>query len=186
MSDPLDAHAYDPPQSSLLPDEARTTADDASRSSRFVAASIDAVLQMAIYFPLMSLLGRLELSEASAVPPETAGEVFGALFTLPALVDVFIDNALSLALFVTLHGYLLADRGQTIGKRMLGIRIVGVDGRLVSFTRVFWIREASLYAVAVVPVVGSFVVLFELLLIFGSARRCGHDHLAGTRVVVAD
>jgi hypothetical protein len=36
------------------------------------------------------------------------------------------------------------------------------------------------------PFVGSLIAVLDLLFIFGPSRRCLHDQVAGTRVVLVD
>lgn len=71
-----------------------------------------------------------------------------------------------------------AASGQTIGKMALGVRVVGLDGRIVPIPtalRRFGGQLASLFALGLgfVPVITD------------SDRRAFHDRLAGTRVVDA-
>lgn len=76
--------------------------------------------------------------------------------------------------------YLLSSFGQTIGKRMLGIRIVRNDGSRASLGRIFLLR--ILVPAAINAGCGLFG-LVDALFIFAADRRCVHDHLADTKVV---
>lgn len=77
------------------------------------------------------------------------------------------------ALFLLLHGWLLATRGQTIGKLLVKTRILAVrDGRLLPFGRLLGLRYLSSWVVSVIPVVqllGISDVLFSFWA--GSALR---------------
>jgi len=42
-----------------------------------------------------------------------------------------------------------------------------------------------MYLISAIPVVGSFFVLIDTLLVFRADRRCVHDLIAGTKVVKA-
>jgi len=95
-----------------------------------------------------------------------------------------------LLLLVLVQGYLLVRRGQTIGKMMCGIRIVGLDAsRSVSPGRLLFLRPLmglALLARSNPPFVAQLMLLLlvaDALMIFSADRRCLHDHLAGTRVV---
>ena len=76
--------------------------------------------------------------------------------------------------------YLSATANQSIGKRLLKIRVARTDGSRVSVFRILILRN-------VVPqALGAICNLFGLVdavFIFGDARRCVHDYLADTIVV---
>lgn len=93
-------------------------------------------------------------------------------------------SLVSLIGFLVLHGYLLHKSGQTIGKRLLGIRIVSAsDGQLVSLGKIFGLRYVPIQIAGVIPVVGQILPLLDVLFIFREDRRCLHDFIAGTKVV---
>jgi uncharacterized RDD family membrane protein YckC len=71
--------------------------------------------------------------------------------------------------------------GQTIAKKMMGIKVVRRDGSPVSLGRIFWLRNVVNTLLGIIPLYG----LIDLLLIFGEERQCVHDKLADTIVVVA-
>lgn len=80
--------------------------------------------------------------------------------------------------------YLLVEKGQTIGKKTMGIRIVDYNaGTLVGAGRVAGVRGAIPFLVALIPYVGWLLALGDVLFLFGKERRCVHDRLAGTKVV---
>ena len=71
---------------------------------------------------------------------------------------------------------LVAVTGRTIGKSVMGIRVVGADGRRLSAARS--LLRTIAYLVSLLPVFAGFAwVLFD------RDRRAWHDHLAGSRVV---
>ncbi len=82
--------------------------------------------------------------------------------------------------------YLVATVGQTIGKRMLGLRIVRLDGGPIGFVNGVVLRTWVLGVLAVIPFVGTVLSLADAVMIFGADRRCLHDYLAGSRVVRAE
>ena len=100
--------------------------------------------------------------------------------------DLLQLSLVSLLGFLVLHGYLLHKYGQTIGKRLLGIRIVSAtDGQLVSLGKIFGLRYVPIQIAGVIPVIGNILPLIDVLFIFREDRRCLHDFIAGTRVVKA-
>lgn len=90
-----------------------------------------------------------------------------------------------MTMFALIHGWLLATRGQTLGKLMLKLRIVRSNGERASLARLLGLRYALGTAIGIVPLVGWLYVLVDLLLIFRESRQCLHDNIADTIVVVA-
>jgi uncharacterized RDD family membrane protein YckC len=99
-----------------------------------------------------------------------------------------------IAVMLALNGYLLSRRGQSVGKLLTKIQIVDVaDGKLLPFLRVYvyrhlWVLPLSIL-VNLIP--GSFddlivnvVFLVDAVMIFGNERRCLHDYIAGSKVVL--
>jgi uncharacterized RDD family membrane protein YckC len=98
--------------------------------------------------------------------------------------DLLSLSLVSLIGFLVLHGYLLHTSGQTIGKRLLGIRIVSAtDGQIISLGRVFGLRYVPIQIASVLPAIGNILPLLDVLFIFREDRRCLHDLIAGTKVV---
>ncbi len=129
---------------------------------------IDSAVLAAVIVPILMLTGGLAPSWDS----------------LP-LADRVFAVVTGWAVFLGLNGYLLFTRGQTVGKSVLKTRIVGLNGALPPFSRVFLLRYLLPGLFSYLPIVG-FIPGIGILLIFGRDRRCLHDYLAGTRVVMAD
>ena len=75
--------------------------------------------------------------------------------------------------------YLLSTVGQTIGKRMLNIKIIKLDGTNGGFMTNVLMREILNGLIGVIPLYG----LVDILFIFSEEQRCIHDHIATTRVI---
>lgn len=86
-------------------------------------------------------------------------------------------------LFALGQWFLLATSGQTIGKKLLMMRIVTDDGQLPGFVRAVVMRNWVCRLLCSVPLAGPWFALVDVLFIFSSSRKCLHDHIAGTRVV---
>lgn len=98
--------------------------------------------------------------------------------------DLLQLSLVTLIGFLVVNGYLLHKYGQSIGKRLLGIRIVAAtDGQLVSLNKIFGLRYVPMQLVGVVPFVGTVLPILDVLFIFREDRRCLHDLIAGTKVV---
>ena len=164
---------YSPPQTQDLTAREDVSGQLADRWPRLLAAIVDGILQIAIMFPLAYFAGLFDEIRRSA----SAGEP--APFSVYALLLVF-----GILIFWLLHGYLLATQGQTIGKRLLKIRIVGTDDGKVSVAKLLFLRQLPVQVLSILPV-AMYLVWIDILFIFGKSRRCVHDRLAGTKVVAA-
>lgn len=89
-----------------------------------------------------------------------------------------------IAVFIGINASRLRERGQTIGKSALGIRIVTEDGEIPALTTSIK-RFGFMSAIGVIPVAGSLFSLANVLCIFRGSRQCLHDNIASTRVVNA-
>lgn len=85
--------------------------------------------------------------------------------------------------FVVYQFVLLYRSGQTVGKKIVGIRIVRSDGSRASFPRLLFLRYGVPTLIGMIPYVGWIFSLADPLFIFGESRRCLHDMLADTIVV---
>ena len=102
-----------------------------------------------------------------------------------SLQETLLWLAFTLVAYLLLNGYLLQRRGQSLGKWMLGIRIVDAGSNaLPPLWRLYLVRYLPQMLVAMIPLAGGFLILINDLFIFRADRRCGHDWIAGTRVVV--
>ena len=95
--------------------------------------------------------------------------ITGVLFCIWAIITI---------LFV-------ARNGQSIGKRICGIKVVRTDGSKASFWRIFLLRNLVNGIPSVIPIVSSIYFLVDSLMIFSESRQCLHDKIASTIVVKA-
>lgn len=138
---------------------------DASRWARLGAALIDGIIAFAVLGPLMYVTG-------------------GFVRNLP-FATLLAYHALGFVLYVALHGVFLKRNGQTIGKKLVGIRIVGLDDRNPGLAAIILRRQLPIAAMTVIPYAGRLVGVVDALFIFRANRRCLHDLIGGTRVVNA-
>lgn len=165
-----DINPYEPPKAEL---EVETKPGDeaalAGRGARFGAAMIDGLILLAILVPLQYFMGFYE-----GFPDNYA----------PTFFETAFGGAAGVAVYTLVNGKYLAANGQTLGKKAIGIRIVNVDGSKPSLTDIVVKRYLPFTVLGLVPAVGPLLGLINALLIFGSTRRCGHDLVAGTKVVL--
>lgn len=144
----------------------------ATLSSRFVGSLVDGIILLIAIVPIAMCVGFVVASLGMDV--ETiAGEVLISILMLPLIALVFL----------AINGYLLAKRGQTVGKVLVKTRIVDDSGQLPQFMPMFLKRYVVLWAISLVPIVGRFFGFIDAIFIFNADRKCIHDRIAGTKVV---
>lgn len=135
----------------------------AGRGERLGAAILDTVILLALVLPVMFALGWME-KEPNPLFALLVGQV----------------------VFLLLNGYLLYSKGQTIGKKLLGIRITRPNGDQPNFSRIYGLRYLLGAAIsAPSPIGGAIFGIVDALFIFRDSRRCIHDLIADTVVIKA-
>jgi uncharacterized RDD family membrane protein YckC len=84
-----------------------------------------------------------------------------------------------------IQGWSLHAFGGTLGKKLMGLRIVRSDGSRAGFVRLFFARGGAAVIPAFIPLVNFVWGLLDTLLIFRDSRQCLHDQIADTIVVSA-
>lgn len=77
----------------------------------------------------------------------------------------------------------ISTRGQTLGKRVMGVRIVRVNGASAGFYRGFLLRSFVGGLPGAIPFLGTVYYIVDALFIFRADHRCIHDMIGGTCVV---
>jgi uncharacterized RDD family membrane protein YckC len=171
MSTSPDQNPFAPP-TARVEDVATSGAQLAGRGARFFAALIDGLIQGALYY----LLAMTVLKSVVPNPANPQGAGFGAMAS---------SMVISILLFLVIQGYLLATAGQTVGKKLLGLRIVRSSGERGDPARVIGMRYLLIWVIAAIPVVGWIFALVDVLMIFRDSRKCLHDNIADAIVVKA-
>jgi uncharacterized RDD family membrane protein YckC len=170
MSSVPEANRFAPPLAHVEDVAISSVGTLAGRWTRLGAALIDGILALLVFWAVSIF------TPFSIFRPNLRG----------GLLVVLIENSIAaFAIFLVLHGYLLQTRGQTIGKMLLGIRIVRSDGAQASLGRLAGLRYFANSVITLVPFVGWFYWLLDALMIFRDSRKCLHDNIADTIVVRA-
>jgi uncharacterized RDD family membrane protein YckC len=164
----------------------------AERGARLLARVIDWAIEMTCAVPGGIILGGeiLKVVVAASQGKEPDLEQLD-------LPRVILGASVLLGAWLLLLGvqvWMLATRGQSIGKRLLGLRVVKVDGSPAGIVHAWLMREALItvmgMAAGFVPFVGPILLrpafhIVDWCLIFRQDQRCLHDSIAGTIVVKA-
>ncbi len=172
----MDSNPYEAPRAAVEHPQA-LQGELATRWRRLGAVSIDVVALVAASLVSDWLLS---LAGIQLVGPDDGEDLLDVIWAIDPVADVY-----GFVLFLMVQGPLLATRAQTIGKMLLQIRIANSEGQRPSFSRIVFLRELPGYLAASTLGTGLVYGLLDALMIFRRDRRCLHDHIAGTRVIVA-
>ncbi|MGF6691380.1 putative RDD family membrane protein YckC [Metapseudomonas resinovorans] len=140
----------------------------ASRWTRLGAALIDGLIMSVVTVPVAYFSGTFAAAQQGIEP---------------SLGQQLLSLVVGVAVFLLVNGHFLKTYGQTLGKRLLKIAIVDLNGQVPELGNLLLKRYLVWWLLAYVPIVGMFLVLVDYLFIFRADRRCLHDRLAATRVV---
>jgi len=156
-----------------------------SRWLRLGAALLDELLSNFCALPGMIMLGpsalmlifRLATQGRSALQDSDLEMLAGMSGALGVLL-------LGILVCAAVQTWMLTVRGQTVGKRLLGIRIVRVqDDANPGFVHAVLLRSFVPILIRAIPVFGLGFWLVDVGCIFRADKRCLHDLIAGTKVV---
>jgi uncharacterized RDD family membrane protein YckC len=178
-----DLDPYRPPEATVVDSIEAKGFALASRGARFAAELLNylfAVLTLVPWVALMLLSGSWSATDSNGDPLDVR--------TTATWIGFAISGVLFIALCVV-QILLLRRNRWSLGKRILGIRIVRSDCTEVSFGRLLVLR--ILLPGAINALTGgllsgvSLFMLADSCFIFGAQRRCLHDYMADTIVVRA-
>jgi uncharacterized RDD family membrane protein YckC len=135
---------------------------------RFLGFLIDWLILGALFFLIMYLSGSINFDELAT---REKSDVYEAVK----------NNTMSAVLIMMIQAYFLYTSGQTIGKKLLGMRIVTADNEKPSFIKLILLRYGLIGFISGIPLV---MILDAIFIFVGTERRCLHDYLSGTKVVV--
>ncbi len=153
-------------------------AEFAGRGNRLGAWFIDNAIAFVLCLPGLLLAGTSVLKSIAAGQrnPEN-------MDTARLLMGFGVMGVALLALAIV-QIWMLSTRGQTLGKRMLAIRIVRfTDGGNPGFLHAVLLRGFVPGVIGAIPYIGWIFTIVNICFIFRDDQRCLHDLMAGTRVV---
>src|SRR5262245_16726285 len=163
------SNPYAPP-AAVLEDIPVVTASPnlAERLTRFFSSLVDGIaFAVLVYVPLFFGIFAGRGSDDTAMGIGALGAFLGFLVCLGLTIKFVYDN------------------GQSIGKKLLGIKVVRVDGSRASAARIIFLRNGVVGLIGAIPYIGMIFSFVDALFIFSDDRRCLHDRIADTIVVQA-
>jgi uncharacterized RDD family membrane protein YckC len=140
----------------------------ADRGARLGASILDTfIFMLMVYLPFV---GGAMITGANGDPEDLTAMLGGSMIALIGLV-----------IWCSITVRSLARTGQSIAKKMVGIKVVRSDGSPASVGRIIWLRNILNSMIAVIPAYG----IIDSLFIFAESRQCLHDKIADTIVVKA-
>lgn len=165
----MSENLFTPPESKLV-DDAQSNPESvlASRWSRLGASLIDSFIMMLFVIPIMYFLGWFDFIANGEEPPFMYSLGMGLMGIL---------------FFALINFKLLVNKGQTIGKKALNIKIVDMNGDKAELKSHLLKRYGTYFIPNQVPIAGGIFQFVNILLIFRKDKRCIHDLVGGTQVV---
>ena len=145
-----------------------TEAQLAGRGQRFAAAMIDGLISIALMTPILMAMGYFDYAQHGRRPP----------FAL-----VVVSLLISFGIFAAVHFIPINNNGQTVGKKLIKIRIADLAQDKPHAAIILGRRYLPIYLAQLIPVLGPLLSTIDVLFIFRSDRRCVHDLIASTQVV---
>ena len=162
---------YAPPTAVVLDvDDPRVATTLADRGTRLGALILDSIIFMAmVYLPLFMTIGM------------TAMRSDGRDLANGAAVAGFVLAAAGFIAWSWLTIVYVNRNGQSIAKKITGIKVVRSDGSPAALGRIFWLRNILNGVLGLIPL----YALIDALFIFADSQQCLHDKIADTIVVKA-
>jgi uncharacterized RDD family membrane protein YckC len=154
----------------------------ADRLMRLASAALDFLISVVCALPGALVLGTAFLDIVIAVARGQQPDV--SQINPGRLLIGFALLGLASFTLLLVQIYLVSTRGQTIAKRILGLRIVRyADGSNPGFVHGWLLRALVPGIIGILPMVGNLFTIVNYCFIFRDDRRCLHDLIADTRVV---
>lgn len=166
-----DVNPYASPESDPAPRK-RTTSRRmklAGRGTRLIAAILEGLVFMLAAIPVFIILA-------------TSGFSSEGLFS-NSIDAVFIISALIILAIFGYNIFLIFTSQQTIGKKIMKIKVVRADGSPCSGARYLFLRIIVINIIGSIPFVSFVLPWLDPLLIFRKNKQCLHDTIADTNVV---
>ncbi len=147
----------------------------ASRSARLGGAILDALILLPLNYGALFAMYGLGIFKPVADP-------FGQFGS--QAIQGLVMFPIGIGFYLLVNGYLLKNRGQTVGKLAAGTKIVSRDdGQILPLAPLVIKRTIIMGLICQIPILGGLIALANALAIFRGNHQCLHDDIAGTKVV---
>jgi|688.fasta_scaffold00104_7 uncharacterized RDD family membrane protein YckC len=147
----------------------------AGRGERFLAALIDGLIVGVISFVLGFGLGMVMVLGLGTAFMETP---------LASIITQGAGLLIGVACYLGINGYFLVKSGQTVGKKVMNIRVIQEGNASVpDLSTSYFKRLFITQLVSIIPILGGLYALVDAVMIFSADKRCLHDRIAGTQVI---
>jgi uncharacterized RDD family membrane protein YckC len=163
-----EVNPYLPPQADIIPPSDPTTQPLASPWIRLVAQIVDGLIAGGITAICQLIAGYYTRISAGTV----------------SMLEPILWSLLTMAIILGINWNFLLQ-GQTIGKKVMKIRIVRKSGAPIDRTRILTHRLLPVWVASVIPFIGGLAVIVDALCIFRSGHNTLHDDIADSKVVTA-
>lgn len=102
--------------------------------------------------------------------------------TTPGVRETVVTLLTVLVAWSLINVPILLKSGQTIGKKIIGIKIVSADGRNISASQIV-VRYVTFFGLQLLPKVGRLLMLVNLGFVLRKNRLSIHDMVAKTKVI---
>src|SRR5438552_4892755 len=135
----------------------------AERGARLLAASFDELILLGTALPMLfgAIPTHAELESMERNPELFDTEQLASQIVSGMLTGTGIKiTVIALLAWTVVTAWLVATRGQSIGKCLVGIKVVRTDGSPASFARIFLLRNVVSFLPSALPYVGWLYLLF--------------------------
>ncbi len=173
-------NAYAPPKANVADVSPGNELTLASRISRLGAAILDSIIIGALVYTPLIFSGALSTAMAEAMRTGNTLAFWGVFMSGAGMVSLLLVVGWAVITF-----RLVAANGQTIAKKLIGIKVVRSDGSRATVGRIFWLRNVVNTLISMIPLIGGIYAIVDSLFIFTERKQCLHDKIADTIVVNA-
>ena len=173
-------NAYAPPKANVADVSPGDELTLASRLARLGAAILDGIIFGALVYTPLIFSGAMGAALADVARNNNPFAFWGVFASGAGVVALVLAIVWAVITF-----RFVAANGQTIAKKLVGIKVVRSDGSRATVARIFWLRNVVNGLISAIPLLGGIYALIDMLFIFTERKQCLHDKLADTIVVNA-
>jgi uncharacterized RDD family membrane protein YckC len=173
-------NAYAPPKANVADVSPGGELTLASRISRLGAAILDSIIIGALIYTPLVFTGAMSTAMAEVMRTGNSLAFWGVFMSGAGAVSLLLAVGWAVITF-----RFVAANGQTIAKKLIGIKVVRSDGSRATVGRIFWLRNVVNTLISMIPILGGIYALIDMLFIFTERKQCLHDKIADTIVVNA-